>query len=129
MSNFIKVHCCLSGIPLNQERTSEVLLHWLKFFDDLTLLMMRSKSILLIFPISDLAGFISRHVGCDAKLLLWSLSVIKQFFLPFSVFSSRVGRLLLSSWLRYLIFWQRQRQLFYSLVLYVPSEACCSYFC
>ena len=70
MSNFMKVHCCLSGISLNQEITSDVFLHWLTLVDDLTCEIMRSNIFLLILPISDFAGFKSRQVGWEAKLVL-----------------------------------------------------------
>ena len=41
------------------------------------LVLILSRICLLILPMSDLAGFIRRHVGLLTKLGLWSLRVMK----------------------------------------------------
>ena len=43
------------------------------------LVLICSRSCLLILPISDLAGLIRRHVGLFAKLGLWSLKSYESF--------------------------------------------------
>ena len=53
--------------------------HWYFSIDlaaECCLVLMRSKSCLLIWPISAFAGLIRRHVGLMAKLGLWSLRVM-----------------------------------------------------
>ena len=80
--------CCM---PVNQAKTALVFFHWFSFSLLTSVVLMRSWSCLLIFPISDLAGLIRWQVGLFAKLGLWSLRVIKasrlavvHFILPSS---------------------------------------------
>ena len=55
-------------------------------------LLIRSRTCLLILPISDFVGLISRHVGLLWKLGLWSLSVIKaSLFAVVLILSSRAN--------------------------------------
>ena len=62
---------------LNQFKTALVFLHRFKLSLLAMLVLIRSRILLLIFPISDLEGFRRRHVGLLAKLGLWSLRVMK----------------------------------------------------
>ena len=50
--------------------------HWLNLDALMILLSILSRISLLILPISDLVGLISRQVGFLAKFGLWSLSVL-----------------------------------------------------
>ena len=53
---------------LNQSITDFVFFHWLMFVDDEILLLIGSSIFLLICLISDLVGFMSRHVDLFSKL-------------------------------------------------------------
>ena len=76
MSKQIKLCCSLKLFPLNHSITDCVFSHWLNLVAFAILLFILSRRSLLIFPISDLVGFMSRQVGLFSKLGLWSFSVI-----------------------------------------------------
>ena len=67
------------------------------------LLLILSRIVLLILPISDLLGLISRKVGLLAKFGLWSFSVMKASLLAvMSTLSSMprfVAMFLFSEWM------------------------------
>ena len=69
MSKQIKLWFCLCSIALNHSIfTEEEFFHWLNL-DTLTISpFILSRISLLIFPISDLVGLISRQVGLLSKL-------------------------------------------------------------
>ena len=56
---------------------SLVFRHWLRFDFERTALLIWSRRVLLILPISDFAGLISRHFMLLGKLGLWSLILTK----------------------------------------------------
>ena len=62
MSNTAKVCWCLSCMDENQLVTDVEFFHWLRPVFRLTVVLMFSRSCLLIRPISILAGLISRQV-------------------------------------------------------------------
>ena len=69
--------------------TDDVFFHWLILVFVVILSLMRSRITLLILPISDLVGLISRQVGLLAKFGLWSLRVMKaSLFAVMSTLSS-----------------------------------------
>ena len=74
MSKHMKLCCCLFSVFLNHSMTDDVFFHWLILVFVVILSLMRSRITLLILPISDLVGLISRQVGLLAKFGLWSLS-------------------------------------------------------
>ena len=55
--------------------------HWLNLAAVMILLLILSRILLLILPISDLVGLISRQVGLWAKFGLWSLRVMNASLL------------------------------------------------
>jgi hypothetical protein len=66
----------LFGMFLNHVNTDVVFFHWLTPILAITFWLIRSRSCLLILPISDLAGLIRRQLGLFLKLILWSFKVI-----------------------------------------------------
>ena len=81
MSKQIKLRCCLFFRDLNHPIAEAVFFHWLNLAVLMILLLILSKILLLIFPISDLVGLISRQVGLLAKFGLWSLRVMNASLL------------------------------------------------
>ena len=65
----------------NHSITEEEFFHWLNLDALVILLLILSGISLLILPISDLVGLISRQVGLLAKFGLWSFSVTKASLL------------------------------------------------
>ena len=63
-------------MALNHSITDAVFLHWLNLDALVILLLILSRIVLLILPISDLVGLTSRQVGL--KFGLWSLSVMND---------------------------------------------------
>ena len=63
MSKQIKLRCCLFFMDLNHSITEAVFFHWLNLAALMILLLILSRILLLILPISDLVGLISRQVG------------------------------------------------------------------
>ena len=61
--------------------TEAVFFHWLNLAALMILLLILSRILLLILPISDLVGLISRQVGLLAKFGLWSLRVMNASLL------------------------------------------------
>ena len=72
------INACLllSGIALNHSMALVVLFHRFTFVVLMILLLMPSKTCLLMIPISNLLGLISLQVGLLLKSGLWSFSVI-----------------------------------------------------
>ena len=81
MSKQIKLWCFLFSIALNHSITEVEFFHWLKLDALVMLLLILSRISLLILPISDLVGLISRQVGLLAKFGLWSFSVMNASLL------------------------------------------------
>ena len=81
MSKQIKLRCCLLFMDLNHLIAEVVLFHWLNLAVLMILLLVLSRILLLILPISDLVGLISRQVGLLAKFGLWSLRVMNASLL------------------------------------------------
>ena len=81
MSKQIKLRCCLFFRDLNHPIAEAVFFHWLNLAVLMILLLILSRILLLIFPISDLVGLISRQVGLLAKFGLWSLRVMNASLL------------------------------------------------
>ena len=79
-SNSIKAWEGLLGMCLCQLITASLFFHCITVVASTTLLLMRSRILLLMMPISDLAGLSKRVVGLFAKFGLWSFSVIKHCF-------------------------------------------------
>ena len=86
MSKQMKVCLFFSPRPLNHSITEAYIFHWLTSVLDLTLLIMFSRIFLLMKPILLFEGFISRHGRVLSKFFLWSLSVMKASFWPWSPF-------------------------------------------
>ena len=103
MLNQIKLWCCLFLMALNHSITDAVFFHWLNSDALVILLLILSRIVLLILPISDLLGWISRQVGLLAKFGLWSFSVMKASLLAvMSTLSSMprfVAMFLFSEWM------------------------------
>ena len=104
MSKEIKHRCCLFLMDLNHSITEAVFFHWLNFVAFVVLLtLILSRILLLILPISDLVGLISRQVGLLAKFGLWSLRVINASLLAvvstLSSIPSFVAMILFSAWM------------------------------
>ena len=74
--NVMKEFTSLCWMLLNRDTTALVFFHQFSSRLLASLALMRSRSCLLIMPISALAGLIRRHVGLLAKLGLWSLRVM-----------------------------------------------------
>ena len=81
MSKQIKLRCCLFFMDLNHSIEEAVLFHWLNLAVLMILLLILSRILLLILPISDLVGLTSRQVGLLAKFGLWSLRVMNASLL------------------------------------------------
>ena len=62
MSKQIKLRCCLFFMDLNHSIAEAVLFHWFNLAVLMILLLILSRILLLILPISDLVGLISRQV-------------------------------------------------------------------
>ena len=103
MSKQIKLRCCLFFMDLNQSITEAVFFHWLNLAAVMILLLILSRILLLILPISDLVGLISRQVGLLAKFGLWSLRVMNASLLAvlstLSSIPSFVVMFLFSAWM------------------------------
>ena len=103
MSKQIKLRCCLFFMDLNHSITEAVFFHWLNLAALMILLLILSRILLLILPISDLVGFISRQVGLLAKFGLWSLRVMNASLLAvlstLSSIPSFVVMFLFSAWM------------------------------
>ena len=67
---------CFNGFK--HSITDAVLLHWLNLDALVILLLILSRIVLLILPILDLVGLVSRQVGLLTKFDLWSLSVMND---------------------------------------------------
>ena len=65
--------CCMPVNRVNQAKTALVFFHWFSFSLLTSVVLMWSRSCLLIFPISDLAGLIRRQVGllADSRLVVF----------------------------------------------------------
>ena len=85
MSKQIKLRCCLFFRDLNHPIAEAVFFHWLNLAVLMILLLILSRILLLIFPISDLVGLISRQVGLLAKFGLWSYECFFASCLVYSV--------------------------------------------
>ena len=68
----------LSGIALNHSMALAVLFHRFTFVVLMILVLMLSKTCLLMILISDLLGLISLQVGLLLKPGLWSFNVINE---------------------------------------------------
>ena len=68
-------------MDLNHSIAEVVSFHWLNLAVLTILLLILSRIPLLIFPISDLVGLISRQVGLLARFGLWSLRVMNAYLL------------------------------------------------
>ena len=77
MSDTAKVCWCLSCMDENQLVTDVEFFHWLRPVFPLIVVLMFSRTCLLIRRISLLAGLIGQQVGLFWKFSLRSLSVIK----------------------------------------------------
>ena len=75
-ANKTVVFFCFNGYK--HSITDAVLLHWLNLDALVILLLILSRIVLLILPILDLVGLVSRQVGLWAKFDLWSLSVMND---------------------------------------------------
>ena len=76
MSKQIKLWCCLFLMALNHSINDAVFFHWLNMDALVILLLILSRIVLLILPISDLVGLISWQVGLLAKFGLWPFGVM-----------------------------------------------------
>ena len=83
MSNITNLYSLLLSIFLNQSMTSFVFFHWFTCKTFFKLILILSKTCLLIFPTSFFAGFIRQTVGLLSKLSLWSYNVMKQLLSEF----------------------------------------------
>ena len=63
MSKQTKLWCIFFLMALNHSITDAVFLHWLNLDALVILLLILSRIVLLILPILDLVGLISRQVG------------------------------------------------------------------
>ena len=103
MSKQIKLRCSLFFMDLNHTITEAVFFHWLNLAALMILLLILSRILLLILPISDLVGLISRQVGLLAKFCLWSLRVMNASLLAvlstLSSIPSFVVMFLFSAWM------------------------------
>ena len=96
MLKHIKLWCCLFSIALDHSITAVEFFHWLKL-DGLVMLLILSRISLLILPILDLVGLISRQVGLLAKFGLWSFSVMNASLLALVSTLSSIPSFALSS--------------------------------
>ena len=62
-------------MDLNHSINDAVFFHWLNMDALVILLLILSRIVLLILPISDLVGLISWQVGLLAKFSLWPFGV------------------------------------------------------
>ena len=67
MSKQMKLKRCLFSMDLNQSITAAMFFHWCKLCFFAIVLLMRSRIVLLTFPISDFVGLIILQVGLFAK--------------------------------------------------------------
>ena len=87
---------CLFLMDLNHSITGAMFFHWLNLDALVILLLILSTIVLLILPILDLVGLISRQVGLLAKFGLWSFSVMMS---TLSSMPSFVSMFLFSEWM------------------------------
>ena len=81
MSKQIKLRCCLFFRDLNHPIAEAVFFHWLNLAVLMILLLILSTILLLIFPISDLVGLISRqdiHTYIYIYIYIYIYGVIQQ---------------------------------------------------
>ena len=94
---------CLFLMDLNHSITGAMFFHWLNLDALVILLLILSTIVLLILPILDLVGLISRQVGLLAKFGLWSFSVMNASLLAvmstLSSMPSFVAMFLFSEWM------------------------------
>ena len=90
-------------MALNHSIKDVVFFYWLNLDALVILLLILSRIVLLILPISDLLGWISRQVGLLAKFGLWSFSVMSASLLAvmstLSSMPSFVAMFLFSEWM------------------------------
>ena len=130
MSKQIKLRCCLFFMDLNHPIAEAVFFHWLNLAVLMILLLILSRILLLIFPISDLVGLISRHdkyIYIYINIYMVLSSKINHLYLI--IFSKRIEHMfepeLKTAFLAYTIFRLRSSHVSFAIndkgfVLFLP---------
>ena len=103
----MKVWLYLLSMPLNHSITDVVFFHWLNLRELVILWLIRSSTVLLILPISDLVGLIRRQAGLFVKFVLLSLSVMNASLLAvestLSSIPSFAAMILFFAWISFVV--------------------------